>query len=81
MGESLSDLLERRVARWTDRIADWDAFVSDTELSADGVHPAAGHEDLMAQLIAPILTRWLEIASDGAAVSCASLAQIAAGIG
>ena len=26
MAESLSDLLERQVARWTDRIADWDAF-------------------------------------------------------
>jgi len=62
-------------------IADWDTFVSDAELSGDGVHPAAGHEDLMAQLIAPILTRWLEIADGGAAVSCASLAQIAAGVG
>src|SRR5262245_59088768 len=26
MTESLSELLERQVARWTDRIADWDAF-------------------------------------------------------
>src|SRR5438874_10640164 len=26
MGEPLSDLLERQVARWTDRVADWDAF-------------------------------------------------------
>ena len=62
-------------------IADWDAFVTDTELSSDGVHPAAGHEDLMAQLIAPILTRWLGIAGNGAAQSCASLAQVAAGVG
>jgi len=26
MAESLPELLERQVARWTDRIADWDAF-------------------------------------------------------
>src|SRR5207248_10661668 len=26
MAEPLADLLERQVARWTDRIADWDAF-------------------------------------------------------
>jgi quercetin dioxygenase-like cupin family protein len=26
MADSLSELLERQVARWTDRIADWDAF-------------------------------------------------------
>ena len=26
MAESLSELLERQVARWTDRSADWDAF-------------------------------------------------------
>ena len=38
-------------------VADWDTFVSDDELSSDGVHPAPGHEDLMANLIAPILTR------------------------
>ena len=38
-------------------VADWDTFVSDDELSSDGVHPAPGHEDLMANLIAPILTQ------------------------
>jgi quercetin dioxygenase-like cupin family protein len=26
MAESLAQLLERQVARWTDRVADWDAF-------------------------------------------------------
>ncbi len=31
-------------------VADWDTFVSDDELSSDGVHPAPGHEDLMANL-------------------------------
>jgi lysophospholipase L1-like esterase len=61
-------------------VADWDTFVTDTELSSDGVHPAAGHEDLMAQLIAPILTGWLEIARGAGAASCASEAEIAAGV-
>jgi hypothetical protein len=62
-------------------VADWDTFVSDDELSSDGVHPAAGHEDLMATLIAPILTRWLEVADGGGASSCASQAEGAAGVG
>lgn len=62
-------------------VADWATFVTDDELSSDGVHPAAGHEDLMAQLIAPILTRWLEIARGGGAASCAARAESAAGVG
>ena len=62
-------------------VADWDASVSDTELSSDGVHPAAGHEDLMARLIAPILTRWIEIVRGDGALACASLAEVAAGVG
>ena len=62
-------------------VADWDTFVSDDELSSDGVHPAAGHEDLMATLIAPILTRWLEVADGGGASSCPSQAETAAGVG
>lgn len=62
-------------------IADWDAFVTADELSSDGVHPAAGHEDLMAQLIAPILTNWFETASGAGAVSCASQAEAAVGLG
>ncbi len=61
-------------------VADWDSFVSDAELSSDGVHPLAGHEDLMATLIAPILSRWLEVADGGGASSCASQAETAAGI-
>ena len=62
-------------------IADWDAFVSDdTELSADGVHPLAGHEDLMARLIAPTLSRWLEAATGGSATACAPRAERAAGV-
>jgi lysophospholipase L1-like esterase len=62
-------------------VAHWDSFVSDDELSSDGVHPAPGHEDLMANLIAPILTRWLEVANGGGALSCASQAERAAGVG
>ncbi len=62
-------------------VADWDSFVSDDVLSSDGVHPAPGHEDLMANLIAPILSRWLEVADGGGASSCASQAEVAAGIG
>ena len=61
-------------------VADWDSFVSDAELSSDGVHPVAGHEDLMATLIAPILTSWFEVADGGGASSCASQAETAAGI-
>ena len=62
-------------------VADWDTFVSDDDLSSDGVHPAAGHEDLMSTLIAPILTRWVEVANGGGASACASLAETAAGVG
>ena len=62
-------------------MADWETFVTDDELSSDGVHPAAGHEDLMALLIAPILTRWLEVARGGGATSCAASAESAAGAG
>jgi hypothetical protein len=61
-------------------VADWDSFVSDDELSSDGVHPLAGHEDLMAKLIAPILTDWLEVADGGGASACASQAEAAAGV-
>lgn len=62
-------------------VADWDTFVSDDELSSDGVHPAPGHEDLMARLIAPILAGWLEVADGGGAASCAVQAETAAGVG
>jgi hypothetical protein len=62
-------------------VADWDTFVNDDELSSDGVHPAPGHEALMAQLIGPILTRWLELADGGGGASCAAAAETAAGIG
>ena len=62
-------------------VADWDSFVSDDDLSPDGVHPAPGNEGLMANLIAPILTQWLEVADGGGASSCASQAETAAGVG
>lgn len=62
-------------------VADWDTFVRDDELSSDGVHPAPGHEALMAQLIAPTLSRWRELADGGGGSSCAAAAEMAAGIG
>jgi lysophospholipase L1-like esterase len=62
-------------------VADWDSFVSDDDLSSDGVHPAPGQEGLMAALIAPILIDWLELADGGGASSCASQAEAAAGLG
>jgi hypothetical protein len=61
-------------------IADWEAFVTADELSPDGVHPAAGHENLMALLIAPILTDWFETASGVGATSCAAQVEAAAGV-
>jgi lysophospholipase L1-like esterase len=61
-------------------IADWDLFVNDEELITDGVHPAPDHQDLMARLVAPILTRWLEVASGGGAASCGAQAEVAAGV-
>jgi lysophospholipase L1-like esterase len=61
-------------------IADWDAFVNDEDLIADGVHPAPDHQDLMARLVAPMLTRWLEVASGAGAVSCSAQAEAAAGV-
>lgn len=61
-------------------IADWNAFVNDAELSSDGVHPAAGHEDLMARLIAPLLRSWFETVSGGGATACAGQAEASAGV-
>jgi lysophospholipase L1-like esterase len=61
-------------------IADWDAFVNDEDLIADGVHPAPDHQDLMARLVAPMLTRWLEVARGAGAASCSAQAETAAGV-
>ena len=61
-------------------IADWDAFVNDEDLIADGVHPAPDHQDLMARLVTPMLTRWLEVASGAGAASCSAQAAAAAGV-
>lgn len=61
-------------------IADWDTFVNDEDLIADGVHPAPEHQDLMARLVAPMLTRWLEVASGAGAASCSAQAKAAAGV-
>jgi hypothetical protein len=40
-------------------IADWDLFIDDDVLNADGVHVRPAHEDEMARLIAPYLVHWL----------------------
>lgn len=61
-------------------IADWDAFVNDEDLIIDGVHPAPDHQDLMARLVTPMLTRWLEVASGAGAASCSAQAEAAAGV-
>jgi hypothetical protein len=39
-------------------VADWAGSVKDEELSYDGIHPAADHEDAMARLLAPMLRQW-----------------------
>jgi hypothetical protein len=44
-------------------IADWDMFVPPEDLSTDGVHPLAQHEDDMARLLVPILQEWVDAAS------------------
>jgi hypothetical protein len=44
-------------------IADWDTFVPPQDLSPDGVHPLAQHEDDMARLLVPILQGWVDAAS------------------
>ncbi len=73
----IRDLMAQYPNTW---IADWDAFVDDEELIADGVHPAPEHQDLMARLVAPMLTRWLEVASGEGAASCSAQAEGAAGV-
>jgi hypothetical protein len=45
-------------ARPSVAIADWAGLVGEEELSYDGVHPDLGHEDAMARVVAPMLTRW-----------------------
>ena len=39
-------------------IADWAELVADEELGYDGIHPAEEHQDAMARIVAPMLTRW-----------------------
>jgi hypothetical protein len=78
--------IDRRIREFVARypntvIADWDAFVTADELSSDGVHPAAGHEDLMALLIAPILEKWFDTASGIGGTACAGQVEAAAGVG
>lgn len=39
-------------------VADWAGSVKDEDLAYDGVHPALGHEDAMAQIVTPMLRQW-----------------------
>jgi lysophospholipase L1-like esterase len=51
-------------------IADWDRWVDEDVLNADGVHVQPAHEDEMARLIAPFLSHWLAAVSSTAPTSC-----------
>jgi hypothetical protein len=51
-------------------IADWDRWVDEDVLNADGVHVQPSHEDEMAKLIAPFLTHWLAAMAATAPTSC-----------
>ena len=57
-------------------VADWDTFVSRRRAVVGRRASRAGHEDLMAKLVAPILTRWLEVCRpECGATSCAAQAE------
>jgi hypothetical protein len=51
-------------------IADWDTFVPAADLSSDGVHPLAQHEDDMARLLVPMLQSWVMVAGQDWAARC-----------
>ncbi len=49
------------VARYPNTvIADWETFAPAGALTSDGVHPAPGHEALMAKLYEPLLRNWAD---------------------
>jgi hypothetical protein len=54
-------------------IADWHTFATDDILGSDGVHPLAGNEGAMADLIAPLLRGWREAVEGLGATSCVGL--------
>ncbi len=53
-------------------LSDWASFVTKDEMSSDGVHPAADHEDLMALLVGPLLQGWREAVEGVGATECLS---------
>jgi hypothetical protein len=55
INEAIRDVIG---ARTDAAIADWDSFVSPEDLNGDGVHPGAGNEGLLAELVAPMVDDW-----------------------
>jgi len=53
-------------------LADWEAFVPDEALQADGIHPDLGSERLESELLSPLFSRWRDAVSGGGATSCGS---------
>ena len=56
-------------------VADWAGSVKDEELSYDGVHPALGHEDAMARIVAPMLRQWWSAVTSEEAAKAAPAEQ------
>ena len=69
---------EQVAPRPTVAIADWAGSVPDEDLSSDGVHPAFEHEDAMARIVAPMLTRWWN-ATTADELGCGEAAPTASG--
>jgi hypothetical protein len=53
-------------------LADWEAFVPDEALQADGIHPDLGSERLESELLSPLFSRWRDAVSGEGATSCGS---------
>ena len=51
-------------------IADWNHFVPPDSIGPDGIHPAAGHDDEMAKLQAPVLQGWYGAVTDPNPLTC-----------
>lgn len=51
-------------------IADWEAFVPDEAVQEDGIHPDEGFEDLEAELLVPMLSKWRGALSRQGATTC-----------
>lgn len=57
-------------------IADWNAFVPPAAISSDGVHPLVGHEGLMAKLIAPLLSTWVQAVAGIGPAACVPVSGV-----